>query len=151
MLRVASRSGDFPRWLDRLLSVGGSCVVGLVALMFLPALGVWAVTGDAEAGRGMVRTVAGWCFGPLAAFCGLYWFAVPYWGPSSVVRPSWEMRWAAVVMGACFWGAGAGLSAWALGTSALFALRLGLGAGVVGVAAGLLMARWLGGPARGRA
>ena len=144
VVEVSCEKGGFPRWLDRLLSVGGGCVAGLVVLLFLPGLVAWAVSGDAELGRSLTRVLVGWGFGPVAVFCGLYWFALPYWGTSSVLKPSWEMRCAAVLMGSCFWGAGAGFSAWALGASALFALRLGLVVGAAGVAAGLFLARWLG-------
>lgn len=90
----------------------------------------------------------------MAVACGLFWFALPYWGASSVLAPSRGMRWTAVGIGACFWGAGAGLSVWVLGVSAFFAVRLGLGAGLAGLLAGWLFTGWLeklarGGAARG--
>lgn len=145
---MASGGREFPRRLDRLLSVGASCAVALVVLIFLPGLVVWAVTGDVEFGRRLTRVLAGLGFGPVAVACGLFWFMFPYWGTFSVLKPSWETRCVAVGMGACFWGVGVGLSAWALGAPALLAVRLGLGAGLAGVLAGWLLTRWLGRLAR---
>lgn len=142
MLVVSGRR-EFPRWLDRLLSVGPGCAGAVVILMFLPGLTAWAVTGDAELRRRLARALAGWGFGPVAVACGLFWFALPYWGAFSVPMPSRGMRWTAVGMGACFWGVGVGLSAWVLEAPDLFAVCLGLGAGLVGVVAGWLLTRWL--------
>ena len=147
-MRVTFEKGGFPRWLDRLLSVGPGCAGALVVLMFLPGLVAWAVTGDVELGRALTRLLAGWGFGPLAVACGLFWFVLPCWGTFSVLAPSWDMRCLAVGMGACFWGVGAGLSAWILGASAFCAVRLGLGAGLVGVVAGWFVTRWLEGLGR---
>ncbi|MFZ5768605.1 MAG: hypothetical protein ACOY3F_07910, partial [Bacillota bacterium] len=87
---------EFPRRLDRLLSVGPGCAGAVMVLMFLPGLVVWAVTGDAEFGRRLTRVLVGWGFGPVAVACGLFWFALPYWGASSVLAPSRGMRWTAV-------------------------------------------------------
>lgn len=140
---MVSGKHEFPRRLDRVLSVGAGCAWAFFVFTFLPGLVVWAVTGNAELGRRLVRFLAGWGFGPAAVAYGLLWFALPYWGRFSNLVPSWEMRWSAVGMGACFWGVGIGLSVCALGGSALLAARVGLGVGFVGLLAGWLVTRRL--------
>jgi hypothetical protein len=144
VMSVVSGREDFARRLDRVLSVGLACAGALMVALFLPGLVLWAVTGDEEAGRNLVRIMVGWCFGPLALFGGLLWFAVPYWGTSRLLRPSAGKRWTAVGTGACFWGLGVGFSASLVGPSALFAVRLGLAVGLLGVLVGWLLTRWLG-------
>lgn len=138
----------FPRWFDRLLSVGSGCVAAFLVLMFLPGLLAWAVTGDEALGKSLARLVVGWGFGLVAIVWGLFWFAFPYWGTFTVLTPSWGMRWGAVGMGACFWGVGAGLSLYVLGCSALLAVRAGLCVVSAGFLAGWLVTRWLEGVAR---
>lgn len=144
VMPVVSGKEDFARRLDRVLSVGLGCAGALMVALFLPGLVLWAVTGDEEAGRSLARILVGWGFGPLALFVGLFWFALPYWGTSRLVRSSAGMRWTTVGTGACFWGLGVGFSASLVGPSALFAVRLGLAVGLLGVLVGWLFTRWLG-------
>jgi hypothetical protein len=117
-------------------------LAAFVVFMFLPGLIAWAVTGNEELGRSLVRFLAGWGFGPAMVALGLLWFAFPYGGTYSVT-PSWGMRWGAVGMGAYFWGIGVGLSMYVLGGPALLAVRAGLCVVPLGLLAGWLVTRWL--------
>lgn len=144
VLEMDRNQGGIPRWLHWAVSVGPSCVVAAVILILLPGLVVWAVTGDADFGRRLTRVLVGVGFGPVGVACGLFWFVFPYYSASfSVLVPPRETRCIAVAMGACLWGVGVGISAWALGAPGLLAVRLGLGAGLAGVLAGWLLTRWL--------
>jgi hypothetical protein len=125
---------EFSCWLDRFLSVGPGWAGVLVVLMFLPR----------PRRLGGVRGCRAWPFVDQGAG------GLGLWAPRRVLR---LVLVRASVLGCVFRsafvgdpvrccarrGAGARLSAWVLGVSALFAVRLGLAVGVAGLVVGKLV------------
>lgn len=135
---------EFPRWVERVLSVAPGMVALFAVAGFVPAAVLWAVTGDAELGRRAARIGVAACFSPALAAQGVLLFLLPCWSSSTVFGPWWPLRCAAVGLGSSFWGAGAAVAVWSLGGSGLLAARVGLPVFLAAFVAGWLVTGWLG-------